>query len=52
MIEYVDNDTGEGARMFAIRPLGRACGVNYFSDKKRWREWWSANRLRFPSAAR
>ena len=50
LIEWVDNDESEGNRMFAIRTLGRACGVNFFSDKKRWRAWWKANRHRFPSA--
>lgn len=50
MIEWVDSDDGEGARMFAITPLGRACGVNFFSDKARWRKWWAENREHFPSA--
>ena len=50
LIEWVDNDVAEGNRMFAIRALGRACGVNFFSDKARWREWWAKNKHRFPSA--
>ena len=50
LIGWVDNDTSEGNRMFAIRALGRACGVNFFSDMKRWKDWWSANRDKFPSA--
>jgi len=51
LIEWVDNDLSSGNRMFAIRTLGRTCGVNFFSDKKRWREWWRERRDRFPSAA-
>ena len=50
LIGWVDSDLAEGNRMYALRPLGRACGVNFFSDKKRWRAWWEENRLRFPSA--
>ena len=49
LIEWVDNDLAEGSRMFALRPLGRGCGVNFFSDKSRWRAWWEENRDRFPS---
>jgi hypothetical protein len=51
LIEWVDTDFGEGNRMFAIRALGPACGVNFFSDKPRWRAWWAENQLRFPSVA-
>jgi hypothetical protein len=50
LIEWVDDDIAEGNRMAAIRALARACGVNFFSDKQRWREWWKANGSRFPSA--
>jgi len=50
LIEWVDSDLSPGNRMFAISALGRACGVNFFSDKKRWRAWWKGNRHRFPSA--
>ncbi len=50
MIEFVDDDTSGGNRMFAIETLGRACKVNFFSDRKRWRQWWEANKERFPSA--
>ena len=51
MIEFVDDDTSGGNRMFAIETLGRACKVNFFSDKKRWRQWWEVNRRSFPSAS-
>lgn len=30
--------------------LARATGVNFFGDVKRWREWWEANKQKFPSA--
>jgi hypothetical protein len=51
LIGFVDEDSGPGNRMFAIRTLGRSCRVNFFSDKARWRQWWEANRSRFPEAA-
>ena len=50
LIEWVDNDYSGGNRMFAIERLGRACGVNFFSDKARWKKWWKENRHRFPNA--
>ena len=30
--------------------LPGATGVNFFSDMKRWKNWWEANREKFPSA--
>jgi len=48
---FVDDDTGEDNRMFAIETLGRAGKVNLFSDRKRWREWWKVNKDRFARAA-
>ncbi|NQT93134.1 MAG: HEAT repeat domain-containing protein [Lentisphaerae bacterium] len=50
LIDWVGNDLHDGNRMFAIKDLARACGVNFFSDKKRWLEWWAANRARFLQA--
>ncbi len=51
LIERVDGDASAGGGMRAIRILGPATGVNFFSDKERWRDWWRVNEERFPSAA-
>jgi hypothetical protein len=51
LIGFADDDTGEDNRMFAIETLGRACQVNFFSDKARWREWWKVNKHRLARAA-
>ncbi len=52
MIEHLDdNEEFPASSRAPIGTLGRACRVNFFGDKERWRKWWQENSARFPSAA-
>ncbi len=49
-LERAVSDPVEHVTLNTFNRIARVTGVNFFSDAKRWREWWAENRGGFPRA--